>query len=89
MPEPESPRIAAKDDLSGVKRESRAARLEATKPDGADSPAAGTRVRVVPSDDVLVASEPMVIQRLHDGDDAATHAPAGRQRTGDPPATRA
>lgn len=69
---------APEDDLSGRKREYRAARIAGNQPGG--NPNTG---RPVPSDDAQVASEAMVLERLPEGMDPP---PPGRQRTGDPPA---
>jgi hypothetical protein len=67
---------AAQDDLSGLRRELRAARIPGDEPlgdpDNAPPP---------PSDDAEVASEPMVLERLP----ARSNPPPGRQRTGDLP----
>ena len=66
---------AAKDDLSGLRREFRAARIEGGEP------LSGANSDPPPSDDAEVASEPMVLERLR----AHSDRPQGRQRTGDLP----
>ena len=69
---------AREDDLSGRKHENRAARVAGNQPDGNPN-----TPQAVPSDDAMVASEPMVLERLPE---STAPTPPGRQRTGDPPA---
>jgi hypothetical protein len=82
MPEHESGG-AANDQLSGRKREARAARVDQDHPRGAS-----TDVPVVARDDAAAASEPMAPETTLStfGDTSARRAtPPGRQRSGDPP----
>lgn len=72
-------RRPVRDDLSGERREYRAARVE-----GNETAGDGTKVRTVPNDDAQVASEPMILEQLPD--ETRAPKPANRQRSGDPPA---
>lgn len=83
MPEHEPLNIADEDTEPGDKPEARAARDEGTTPRGLDSP--NDMDPDPPREDAAAASEPMVLERLPEG---SAPPPPGRQRTGDPPATR-
>ncbi len=83
MAEHEPTDIASRDTERAEKPEARAARTEGTTPGGLDTPTDASSANVR-SDDAQAASEPMDLQRLPD----APPPPPGRQRTGDPPASR-
>lgn len=84
MAEHEPLDIADRDRESAEKPEARAARLErptqGARAEGTQHSDANVR-----SDDAMVGSEPMDLQRLPEPN---AHVPPGRQRTGDPPAPR-
>jgi hypothetical protein len=83
VPDHEPLDIASLDTDPGDRPEARAARDEGTTPRGTDSPEAMDSDP--PTDAAAAASEPMVLERLPESVDPT---PPGRQRTGDPPATR-
>jgi hypothetical protein len=83
MAEHEPLNIADKDNERAEKPEARAARREGTTRSGLDTSRAGSAD--VRSDDAVIGSEPMDLQRLTQ---PGGQVPPGRQRTGDPPAPR-
>ena len=84
MAEHEPLDIADRDRQSARKPEARAARLERPT-QGAHEEGPRHVDADVRSDDSMVSSEPMDLQRLPE---SSAHVPPGRQRTGDPPAPR-